>query len=77
MEWDHPRLRGKDSLWTRLIGACGRITPAYAGKTVAGNQGFSYQEDHPRLRGKDSYLKSKELEGVGSPPLTRERPSAK
>ena len=33
----------------------GRITPAYAGKTL---REFSYQteeEDHPRIRGKDSY----------------------
>ena len=39
--------------YKKLAGANKRITPAYAGKTMALVPYQSYKKDHPRIRGKD------------------------
>ena len=49
------------------------ITPAYAGKTAEFEDGGRWYRDHPRLRGKDWVMASSMMNGIGSPPLTRER----
>ena len=49
-----------------------RITPAYAGTTIALSIPDSFTSDHPRLRGNYSQNKSKYSTHIGSPPLTRE-----
>ena len=53
-----------------------RITPAHAGKTAFLLLILLPCRDHPRSRGKDGMYKDSRGYWTGSPPLTRERPSA-
>ena len=67
-----PRMRER-----RLMYAAGgtvhRITPAYAGKTMAVTLRLAHDKDHPRVCGKD-LTKSLPLRFIaGSPPRMRER----
>ena len=48
-----------------------RITPAYAGKSYYLCDCRLHAQDHPRLRGEKKKYKFFELDGEGSPPLTR------
>ena len=50
---------------------CGRITPAYAGKSVKKSQPFSARQDHPRLCGEKSTLSQRFFRKTGSPPPMR------
>ena len=45
-----PRMRGKEAL-SNMIARTIRITPAYAGKSPAGNQQNRQGGDHPRVCG--------------------------
>ena len=50
-----------------------RITPAYAGKTIAKTFPFFPYQDHPRVCGKDLRKRMKSSRRAGSPPRMRER----
>ena len=74
-----PPTRGillKMSKWLEI----GRITPAYAGNTMAKCPLNQFQKDHPRLRGEYYNMEWQPVYGQGSPPPTRgipiERPKA-
>ena len=90
---DHPRSCGKDNSFRPFSQAMSgspplvreRLTPARAGKTVAGITparagktarklcGDEHAGDHPRSCGKDRPLRILTTRQVGSPPLVRER----
>ena len=50
LEGSPPPMRGKDR-YRSLNNKITRITPAYAGKSIADYQRYYYVEDHPRLCG--------------------------
>ena len=50
---------------------CSRITPAYAGKSAAGDEVERIHKDHPRLRGEKDEEVDFHILAAGSPPLTR------
>ena len=49
-------MRGKVAL-TLAADVCGRITPAYAGKSYLNRHFPKFKQDHPRLCGEKSILK--------------------
>ena len=53
-----------------------RITPAYAGNTIAEGADIDANRDHPRLRGKHIAIRQSPIAMIGSPPLTRETPNS-
>ena len=65
-----PPMRGKVSL-TLAADVCGRITPAYAGKSLDLKWKAKKQQDHPRLCGEKAVLPSKAPQMAGSPPPMR------
>ena len=70
---DHPRVCGKDFLFSSSAVATSGITPAYAGKTPAKNKLKLFWKDHPRVCGKDRPRTIACGNCVGSPPRMRER----
>ena len=63
-------MRGKVSVYQVLSFMTG-ITPAYAGKSVAGQQGLCGQPDHPRVCGEKSAATRFTRGECGSPPRMR------
>ena len=71
--WGSPPLvRERRNTFTQFVFSC-RITPARAGKTHLRRQGMRLAEDHPRSCGKDFVFIQSRVQGMGSPPLVRER----
>src|SRR5699024_251378 len=65
-----PHTRGKPFAEC-LIDLCGRITPAYAGKTLVWRCAIAFWRDHPRIRGENTILPITAPFRSGSPPHTR------
>ena len=63
-------MRGK-ALPTGVGGCCGRITPAYAGKSGLKGKPLLAREDHPRLCGEKFRHARWNASGRGSPPPMR------
>ena len=67
-------MRGRpEIIW--LLGTVGRLTPAYAGKTVAGCRGKTICAAHPRVCGEDKTETGRRIWAQGSPPRMRGRPT--
>ena len=69
-EGSPPPMRGK-GIPTGSVPRCSRITPAYAGKSLALSTSTAGQEDHPRLCGEKRALDAIEGMLTGSPPPMR------
>ena len=74
MDWDRvgspPRVRGKVRAGCRPT--CNlRITPACAGKSLAGRYADGVEEDHPRVCGEKCICGGDHRHRVGSPPRVR------
>ena len=67
-----PRMRERLNSFIRGI-TRSRITPAYAGKTIAIPLLRCIHRDHPRVCGKDRYRAALRFNITGSPPRMRER----
>ena len=65
-----PHMRGK-VINTLLDSSCGRITPAYAGKSVCHCSRSRRCEDHPRICGEKPFFMLTSLSLWGSPPHMR------
>ena len=63
-------MRGKD-IQNQACSALARITPAYAGKSMIGENAFYGTGDHPRLCGEKQKLAGVILKQLGSPPPMR------
>ena len=69
-----PLTRGKPGGGVATVRVDG-ITPAHAGKTMHLNIPRARYRDHPRSRGENSWQPGKMAISLGSPPLTRGKPS--
>ena len=69
-EGSPPPMRGKVSL-TLAADVCGRITPAYAGKSTSVLLQSGYLQDHPRLCGEKLFHFRLPCRAPGSPPPMR------
>ena len=67
-------MRGKLKEKIFFIAMCG-ITPACAGKTVAGNPDERTAEDHPRVCGENDHAQESRSVKRGSPPRVRGKPN--
>ena len=65
-----PRMRGKVTSWQDFVSSK-RITPAYAGKSLAVSVLCGVGRDHPRVCGEKAYINAAMDGGVGSPPHVR------
>ena len=63
-------MRGKE-IRRSNVKNCGRITPAYAGKSCNGVAYHSLNEDHPRLCGEKDVTRNQIGVDLGSPPPMR------
>ena len=63
-------MRGKDGNASRSRG-CGRITPAYAGKSPTAKQRGILRRDHPRVCGEKPLPDPERIFQLGSPPRMR------
>ena len=63
-------MRGKEAYAHMLI-SCGRITPAYAGKSHSVPASLKVLRDHPRLCGEKSSMIFLVQSFLGSPPPMR------
>ena len=63
-------MRGKGMSNLQYV-ICFRITPAYAGKSAAGNHAVFFFRDHPRLCGEKTLLSLIHFISLGSPPPMR------
>ena len=68
-----PQVRGKLYNFA-VIGDCGRITPAGAGKTPVSGTSRVEPEDHPRRCGENMKTKHETTLNGGSPPQVRGKP---
>ena len=75
-EGSPPPMRGK-GIPTGSVPRCSRITPAYAGKSLALSTSTAGQEDHPRLCGEKQKFFRKMLTIMGSPPPMRGKASVR
>ena len=72
-----PHVRGKVRI-LRVTGVGAGITPACAGKRLAGKKHNSQQKDHPRMCGEKQQSALGDFSGKGSPPRMRgKEPSAR
>ena len=65
-----PRMRGKAKCQLDNV-RCGRITPAYAGKSFSPSACIGHYRDHPRVCGEKPGSKQPENPHQGSPPRMR------
>ena len=63
-------MRGKVPVFGALM-LIGRITPAYAGKSVPDSVIVNFVKDHPRLCGEKWGMSESIAPGAGSPPPMR------
>ena len=73
MRGSPPQVRGK-LRQPCFIQCMGRITPAGAGKTFWGFNGYGNLEDHPRRCGENAVKRYTVCTGRGSPPQVRGKP---
>ena len=69
-EGSPPRMRGKAKCQLDNV-RCGRITPAYAGKSGIVLLPLIGYEDHPRVCGEKQNRRTKTMKATGSPPRMR------
>ena len=69
-EGSPPRMRGKAKCQLDNV-RCGRITPAYAGKSFSPSACIGHYRDHPRVCGEKPGSKQPENPHQGSPPRMR------
>ncbi len=73
IQWDHPRIRGKDSYIYKDIYIISGSPPHTRERRLHPLHSQALGWDHPRIRGKDFNMRLKLTVDWGSPPHTRER----